>query len=185
MSNRPFIFRFHAAELFTEIQCKNIEEKAAFITQLSTDLLTLIPTFDYSKKIIEDTIQLIEIRSKNGRKGGRPKKQKKAKVKLNESKAKANPKQEEEKEVKEKYKKEIPLWLPEKDWQDFLIHRAKIKKPMTDLAQERMIKKLDSLRQVYDVTKLIDRAIRNEWQDIYLDDSCKIECNECTTPSWL
>lgn len=104
---RPFVFRFHAAELFAQIQSMNIDEKAAFITQLSIDLLTLKPNSEYSKQLIDETLNLIEIKSKNGKKGGRPKSQAKAKVKLNESKEEAKPKQEEELKEKTTLYKEI------------------------------------------------------------------------------
>jgi len=103
---RPFIFRIHAAELFAQIQPLNDDEKAAFVTQFSIDLLTLNGTSDYSKTIIADTMKLIESKRENGKKGGRPKTETKAKVKLNKSKPKANTKQEEEEEEEEEVKKE-------------------------------------------------------------------------------
>lgn len=104
---RPFTFKINAAELFTQIQGMNNDEKATFITQFAVDLLTLKPVLDYSKSIVEETMQLIETRSKNGKLGGRPKSKTKAKVKLNESKIKAKPKPEREREVKiEEEKKE-------------------------------------------------------------------------------
>lgn len=101
---RPFVFRINAAELFTEIQLLNTEQKASFISQFSVDLLTLSGTFEYSKKVINETLQLIEKRSESGKLGGRPKSKTKAKVKQRLSKAKANTKQEEEVEVKEEKK---------------------------------------------------------------------------------
>lgn len=99
---RPFIFRINAAELFTELQVLNSDQKAAFITQFSVDLLTLSGTLDYSKKVIFETLQLIEKRSESGKLGGRPKSKTKAKVKQRLSEAKANTKQEEE------LKEEVP-----------------------------------------------------------------------------
>ena len=103
--SRPFIFRINAAELFTEIQSLNNDEKASFITQFSVDLVTLNGTFDYSKKVIIETLQLIEKRSESGKLGGRPKSKAQAKLKQSPSKAKAKPKQEEEKEVELKEEK--------------------------------------------------------------------------------
>jgi hypothetical protein len=106
MSNetRPFVFRVHAAELFTQIQPLNMEQRGEFITQLSVDFLTLNPSSDYSKSILDETMQLIEKRKEAGKLGGRPKSKDKAKVKQRLSKGKAKPKQEEEIEVKEEKK---------------------------------------------------------------------------------
>lgn len=107
--SRPFVFRINAAELFTQIQGLNNDEKAVFITQFSVDLITLQGNSDYSKAVIDDTMKLIESKSKNGKKGGRPKKLNKAKVISSLSETKAKSKQEEEKEVelKEEVKEEV------------------------------------------------------------------------------
>jgi len=97
--SRPFIFRVHASELFSQIQGMDNNEKAAFITQFSVDLITLNGTSAFSKSIIEETLQFIEKKRINGLKGGRPKSERKAKVKLNESKRKAKAKPEAETET--------------------------------------------------------------------------------------
>ena len=97
---RPFIFRIHAAELFTQIQDLNTQQKADFITQLSVDLLTLKGNSLYSKQVIDETLKLIEVKRENGKKGGRPQKLNKPKAKLNKPKAKLK----EEVEVKEEKK---------------------------------------------------------------------------------
>jgi hypothetical protein len=80
--SRPFIFKFNAAELFAQIQPLNVEEKAAFIDQLSIDLLTLKARTEYAQQLIDETIKLIDTKRENGKKGGRPKNLKKARVKL-------------------------------------------------------------------------------------------------------
>lgn len=179
---RPFVFRINAAELFAEISVLSKKEKSNFIEQFSHDLLTLKPVLSYSEKVISETLDYIEKKKLAGMKGGRPKKAEvnhslsttKAQLKQTESKPKANQKPEEEvkEKEKEKEKAELPLWLSQKDWEDFVAHRIAIKKPMTELAASRIIKKLDSMRAKYDVSKLIDLAIRNQWQDIYEKDEC-------------
>lgn len=94
--SRPFTFRINAAELFTHIQGMNNDEKSAFITQLSIDFITLKPSSEYAKNIIDEAMQFIEKKRQNGLKGGRPKSKTKAKVKLNLSKTKAKAKPETE-----------------------------------------------------------------------------------------
>lgn len=110
---RPFVFRINAAELFTHIQGMNNDEKAVFITQLSVDFITLKASSDYSKGIIDETLQFIEKKRINGSKGGRPKTETKAKVKLNksegEAKAKPEAEAETETEVEEELKEEKSL----------------------------------------------------------------------------
>lgn len=108
MPPRPFNFRFNSAELFSQIHLLSVEEKADFITQLATDLITLNGTFEYSKMMIEETMQLIEKKSINGKKGGRPKTKNKAKDKQNKAKvisslSNKNKNNEEEKDKKEKF----------------------------------------------------------------------------------
>lgn len=112
--SRPFVFRINAAELFSQIQGMNNDEKAVFITQLSIDFITLKASSYYSKNIIEETLQFIEKKRINGSKGGRPITKTKAKVKLNKSKAKAKANPEEETEAeKDKVKRFVPPSLQE------------------------------------------------------------------------
>jgi hypothetical protein len=65
----------------------------------------------------------------------------------------------------------LPGWLSAEDWADFVEHRKDIRKPMTDRAERRMLKQLCALHTAgHDVTALIDRAIRNGWQDVRIYD---------------
>ena len=71
---------------------------------------------------------------------------------------------------------DLPKWLPIDDWVAFKEMRQEIKKPMSQLAESRMIKKLDRLRNDgYDPSRLLDRSIINKWQDVFEDDSCKVK----------
>ena len=71
---------------------------------------------------------------------------------------------------------DLPKWLLIHDWVAFKEMRQEIKKPMSQLAESRMIKKLDRLRNNgYDPSKLLDRSIINKWQDVFEDSSCKVK----------
>lgn len=71
---------------------------------------------------------------------------------------------------------DLPKWLSIDDWVAFKEMRQEIKKPMSQCAESRMIKKLDRLRNNgYDPSKLLDRSIINRWQDVFEDDSCKVK----------
>lgn len=71
---------------------------------------------------------------------------------------------------------DLPKWLPIDDWVAFKEMRQEIKKPMSQLAESRMIKKLDRLRNDgYDPSRLLDRSMINKWQDVFEDSSCKVK----------
>ncbi len=86
---RPFIFQINAAELFAEISNLDDSAKSKFITQLSTDLITLKPVIPFSETVIQKTLDFIEKKSAAGKLGGRPKK---AQVKHSLSTPEASPK---------------------------------------------------------------------------------------------
>lgn len=69
----------------------------------------------------------------------------------------------------------LPEWFPKDSYLEFLSHRESLKKPMTELAVQKMIKYLDSVRGEYDIVMLLDRAIRSQWQSVYLSDDCKLQ----------
>lgn len=63
---------------------------------------------------------------------------------------------------------ELPEWLPEEVWGDWLQHRREIRKPMTATASQKLLTKLGRLRdQGHDPASLIDEAISNGWQSVY------------------
>lgn len=69
----------------------------------------------------------------------------------------------------------LPEWFPKDSYLEFLAHRESLKKPMTELAVQKMIKYLDGVRGEYDIIMLLDRAIRSQWQSVYLSDDCKLQ----------
>lgn len=63
---------------------------------------------------------------------------------------------------------ELPFWLDEKTWCDFLEMRKRIKKPATDRAKELILEKLEKfMHEGHDPNKLLENSILNNWQDIY------------------
>ena len=69
----------------------------------------------------------------------------------------------------------LPEWFPKDSYLEFLSHRESLKKPMTELAVQKMIKYLDGVRSENDIVMLLDRAIRSQWQSVYLSDDCKLQ----------
>lgn len=65
-------------------------------------------------------------------------------------------------------KNELPEWLDQDDWDDFIQHRKELRKPMTDTAKRRMLRKLGKMKDAGEyIPEVIDQSIRNGWQDIY------------------
>jgi len=72
------------------------------------------------------------------------------------------------KEIKRNKGIEIPEWISPELWKEFLSHRAKLKKPMTDYAQKLMFKKLEFHKsQGHNPEHLIKEAMVKGWQDVY------------------
>ena len=66
----------------------------------------------------------------------------------------------------------VPDWLDAETWEDFIAHRKGIKKPMTDVAKKRLMRKLARLMgEGHDPNQLLDRSIINGWQDVWPDES--------------
>lgn len=62
----------------------------------------------------------------------------------------------------------IPDWMPADAWANFVAHRARLRKPMTDRARELLIGKLEDLRhRGHDPATLIDTAIERGWQTVF------------------
>lgn len=71
---------------------------------------------------------------------------------------------------KEKNEKNIDF-LDKEIWKDFLAMRIKIKKPMTEKAKERMLSKLEKLKQQgHDVNALLVKSTDHCWQDVYVSE---------------
>lgn len=81
-------------------------------------------------------------------------------------------KRREEKNNKTKAKKSddlvLPDFIPIQIWNDFKEMRLKVRKPMTEKAEELMIKKLiDFNERGISVVTAIENSILNNWQDIF------------------
>ena len=60
------------------------------------------------------------------------------------------------------------LGLDLETWEEFRIHRKKIKKPMTEYAEKLMIKKLTKLQsEGHNPNQLLEESIANGWQGIF------------------
>ena len=84
----------------------------------------------------------------------------------------AIPETERETETKTKKSKsitlELPEWLPENIWNDFVELRKFIKKPMTDRAKQLMLLNLQKIKDNgHDPILAINKSIANNWSDIY------------------
>lgn len=60
-----------------------------------------------------------------------------------------------------------PEWLDPEIWRDFIQFRKEIKKPIFEIGESRMLKKLERLSVDCDYRDILDRSIVNNWQDIY------------------
>jgi len=69
---------------------------------------------------------------------------------------------------------ELPAWLPEKNWQEWLEYRRSSKKPMSDLAMTKFLNQLQAfVSQGYDPIKLLDTAIASSWTTVYAREDAK------------
>lgn len=76
---------------------------------------------------------------------------------------------------KEKNEKNIDF-LDREIWKDFLSMRVKIKKPMTDKAKDRMLLKLQKLKQQgHDINELLVKSTDHCWQDVYIDEKKEVK----------
>jgi hypothetical protein len=72
----------------------------------------------------------------------------------------------------------LPDWLPDATWNDWVEHRAAIKRPLSQRAAELTINKLVKLRLAgNDPVFLIENAIESGWQGIYVPRSEKPNAN--------
>ena len=66
----------------------------------------------------------------------------------------------------------LPEFMTREAWKEFIEHRKQIKKPMTQLAAEKMLKNFVKYHeQGHDVQAMIDKAIECGWQSVYPPDS--------------
>jgi hypothetical protein len=63
---------------------------------------------------------------------------------------------------------ELPDWLNARTWQAFRVHRKTIKRPMTDYAEELILKRLARLLgEGHDPNCLLDASIEHGWETVY------------------
>jgi hypothetical protein len=63
---------------------------------------------------------------------------------------------------------ELPIWLPKKEWADYVEMRRSKKKPVTPSIAARVIKKLESMATAgHNITAALEASIVNCWTDIY------------------
>lgn len=63
---------------------------------------------------------------------------------------------------------DLPYWMPIDAWEGWLEMRKQRKKPLTDRAATRAIKKLEEMQQGgIDVSEVLDRSTLNGWTDLY------------------
>jgi hypothetical protein len=73
-----------------------------------------------------------------------------------------------ERETEKKPSIEIPDWIPQNDWNDFLAMRKAIRKPMTVRAVNMMFTKLGQMKSKgFNVSEVLQRSILNNWSDVY------------------
>lgn len=63
---------------------------------------------------------------------------------------------------------DMPDWLDAELWREFITNRVRLKKPMTDLSQKRMLIKLQRWHgNGINVNECLERSLINGWKDIY------------------
>jgi len=78
---------------------------------------------------------------------------------------------------------ELPNWLPEKAWIEWVEYRKSSKKPMSQLASTKFLNQLETfVNQGYDPVKLIDLAIASGWTTVYTRDEAKTKAS--SKPDW-
>ena len=61
-----------------------------------------------------------------------------------------------------------PHWLELEIWDEFKKHRKKVKKPMTEFAEKKMLIKLGKLKdEGHDPNKLLEESLINGWQGVF------------------
>ena len=149
---------------------QTLSEVEGWLSELSqAGVYDLIDGAIVSRRMVKDE-NLRNIRALGGKLGGNPALKVKDKVNLKI-----------EKEVKQKptpsssssssssiINIELPSWLPETHWKDFIEFRSFIKKPMTEKAKQLMLSKLQKIKDNgFDPILAMNTSIANNWSDIY------------------
>ena len=98
--------------------------------------------------------------------------------------------------IQKTIKVQAPDWLDLILFNDFLEHRKKLRKPMTERAKEIFVRKVDNLRSKgFDPTELIETAIERGWQTVFEPkdenkskkityESVEKVCRRCNSTDW-
>jgi hypothetical protein len=64
---------------------------------------------------------------------------------------------------------ELPEWLPQQTWQDFVTHRQNVRKPIKSATNVKyLLRELDKLRKAgNDPGEVLARSIANGWQGLF------------------
>lgn len=69
---------------------------------------------------------------------------------------------------------ELPGFVDKETWNDFVEYRQEIRKPLSDIAQKRMISRLAKLHaDGYDANATLDLAMSEGWRGIWPTEECK------------
>lgn len=122
-----------------------------------------------SRRMVKDE-NIRNIRALGGKLGGNPALKAKDKVNLkveNKDKQKSTPSSSSS-SSSSNINIELPDWLPEVHWKDFVEFRKFIKKPMTAKAMQLMISKLERFKDAgHNPIEALNRSIANNWSDVY------------------
>lgn len=85
-------------------------------------------------------------------------------------------------ETEKKPSIEVPDWIPESDWKDFLAMRKAIRKPMTVRAINMMFSKLEQMKKKgINVSTVLQNSILNNWSDVY---EPKVQSSSTSSTDW-
>ena len=141
------------------------EKSVADIHFLDNQNITII-----SRRMVKDN-KISLIRQEVGKLGGNPglkKIEENRKKLVNQSPNQNNQSPSPTPTTKITNKAQAPDWLDHKLFNDFLEHRKKLRKPMTEKAKELFFSKLNKFKeQGFNPTELIETAIVSGWQTVY------------------
>lgn len=149
---------------------QTLPEVEGWLSELSqAGVYDLIDGAIVSRRMVKDE-NLRNIRALGGKLGGNPALKVKDKVNLKvekEDKQKPTPSSSSSSSFSI-INIELPSWLPETHWKDFVEFRKFIKKPMTEKAKQLMLSKLQKIKDNgFDPILAMNTSIANNWSDIY------------------
>lgn len=149
---------------------QTLPEVEGWLSELSqAGVYDLIDGAIVSRRMVKDE-NLRNIRALGGKLGGNPALKVKDKVNLKvekEDKQKSTPSSSSS-SSSSIINIELPSWLPETHWKDFVEFRKFIKKPMTEKAKQLMLSKLQKIKDNgHDPILAMNTSIANNWSDIY------------------